>query len=190
MFGVYVLTVSDSSYKDGVEKSSGPALEDYLTKNNFKVVNRGIVSDDRSVIEDKLLELDRDENISLVVTTGGTGCSKRDNTPEATINVCERIVPGIAEEMRRKASQSTREALLSRAVCGIRQGTLIINLPGGQEAAIAYLSYIIDVIPEALKILAGIRKDCLKIHKNDWGVIDEKHDRLWTLSKVRWKLQC
>ena len=108
-----------------------------------------------------LNKLDEKE-IKLIVTAGGTGCAIRDNTPEATLNVCERIVPGLSEEMRRCSALKVRNAILSRGVCGIRHGTLIINLPGDPDAAEENLEFIIDLLPYALEIMSEEKIDCSK----------------------------
>lgn len=162
MFGVHVVTVSDSSYNEGAEDFTGPVVVEVLEKNGFEIQGTSIVSDDRYLIEEKLVELAKMCDVKMIITAGGTGCSKRDNTPEATINVCERMVPGLSEEMRRCSAQKVRNAILSRGVCGIRHGTLIINLPGSPKASKENLEFIVDVLPHALEILSGEKTDCAK----------------------------
>src|ERR1700687_4559723 len=127
-----VLTVSDScarGEKRGEKKDlSGPAVAEALARHNFQVVARGIVADECAAIQEELRELCR--SARLVVTTGGTGIAPRDVTPEATRAVCDRLVEGIAEQMRMQGAHKTRFAALSRALCGVRGTSLILNLPG------------------------------------------------------------
>jgi molybdenum cofactor synthesis domain-containing protein len=111
------------------------------------------VADERAAIQEKLIELCR--SARLVVTTGGTGIAPRDVTPEATGAVCDRLVDGIAEQMRLQGARKTRLAALSRAVCGVRGTSLILNLPGSPAGAIESLEAVIDLLPHALELIAG-----------------------------------
>jgi molybdopterin adenylyltransferase len=112
-----------------------------------------VVADERAQIQDELIELCR--LARLVVTTGGTGIAPRDVTPEATTAVCDRLVEGIAEQMRLQGTLKTRFAALSRAVCGIRGTSLILNLPGSPAGAVESLEAVVDLLPHALELIAG-----------------------------------
>ncbi len=132
---------------------SGPAVAEALERRNFHVVARGVVADERAAIQEKLMELCR--LARLVVTTGGTGIAPRDVTPEATSAVCDRLVEGIAEQMRIQGVRKTRFAALSRAVCGVRGTSLILNLPGSPAGAVESLESVVDLLPHALELIAG-----------------------------------
>ncbi|MGA7292185.1 MAG: MogA/MoaB family molybdenum cofactor biosynthesis protein [Terriglobales bacterium] len=148
-----VLTVSDSCSRNEKSDISGPAVAEVLARHNFQVVERGIVPDELPVIQKKLIEFCR--VAQLVVTTGGTGIAPRDVTPEATIAVSERLVDGIAEQMRLHGISKTPYAALSRAVCGVRGRTIILNLPGSPSGAVESLEAVIDLLPHALELIAG-----------------------------------
>lgn len=148
-----VLTISDSCSRGEKSDLSGPAVAEALTRNNFQVVARDVVADDSSAIQQKLIDLCA--SARLVVTTGGTGIAPRDVTPEATVAVCERLVEGIAEQMRLQGAQKTRFAALSRAACGVRGTSLILNLPGSPAGAVESLEAVIDLLPHALELIAG-----------------------------------
>jgi len=148
-----VLTVSDSAARGERQDLSGPAVKAALEEKGFRVVKTAIVPDGRSEIEVAIMELCR--WAQLVVTTGGTGIADRDVTPEATLSVCEHIVPGIGERMRSEGAKKTPLAALSRGVCGVRAKTLVLNLPGSPTAAADSLAAVIDILPHALELLAG-----------------------------------
>ena len=148
-----VLTVSDSCSRGEKVDLSGPAVAKALERRKFQVVVRSVVADERAAIQEKLIELCR--SARLVVTTGGTGISPRDVTPEATGAVCERLVEGIAEQMRLQGARKTRFAALSRAVCGVRGASLILNLPGSPAGAVESLEAVMDLLPHALELIAG-----------------------------------
>jgi molybdopterin adenylyltransferase len=148
-----VLTVSDSCSRGEKKDLSGPAVAKALGRRNFQVVVRSVVADERTAIQEKLIEFCR--SARLVVTTGGTGLAPRDVTPEATSAVCERLVEGIAEQMRSHGVRKTRFAVLSRAVCGVRGTSLILNLPGSPAGAVESLEAVIDLLPHALELIAG-----------------------------------
>ncbi|MGA2201479.1 MAG: MogA/MoaB family molybdenum cofactor biosynthesis protein [Terriglobales bacterium] len=148
-----VLTVSDSCSRGEKKDLSGPVVAEALGRRNFHVVARSVVADERTAIQEKLIELCR--SARLVVTAGGTGIAPRDVTPEATVAVCERLVEGIAERMRSEGARKTRFAALSRAVCGVRGTSLILNLPGSPAGAVESLEAVIDLLPHALELIAG-----------------------------------
>ena len=148
-----LLTVSDSCSRGEKADLSGPAVAEALERRNFRVVARGVVADERAAIQGKLIELCR--SARLVVTTGGTGIAPRDVTPEATSAVCDRLVEGIAEQMRMQGARMTRFAALSRALCGVRGTSLILNLPGSPAGAIESLESVMDLLPHALELIAG-----------------------------------
>jgi molybdenum cofactor synthesis domain-containing protein len=148
-----VLTVSDSCSRGEKKDLSGPAVAEALERRNFQVVARGVVADERAAIQEKLIELS--QLARLVVTTGGTGIAPRDVTPEATSAVCDRLVEGIAEQMRTQGARKTRFAALSRAVCGVRGTSLILNLPGSPAGAVESLESVMDLLPHALELIAG-----------------------------------
>ncbi|MGB0047127.1 MAG: MogA/MoaB family molybdenum cofactor biosynthesis protein [Terriglobales bacterium] len=148
-----VLTVSDSCARGEKVDLSGPAVAELLGQHDFQVVARGLVADERAAIQEKLIELCR--SARLVVTTGGTGIAPRDVTPEATVAVCDRMVDGIAEQMRLQGAKKTRFAALSRGMCGVRGNSLILNLPGSPTGAVESLEAVIDLLPHALELIAG-----------------------------------
>lgn len=148
-----VLTVSDSCARGEKTDLSGPAVAAALEKRSFQVVCRAVVPDESGAIQEELIELCR--SARLVVTTGGTGIAPRDVTPEATRAVCDRLVEGLAEQMRSEGTSKTRFAALSRAVCGIRGTSLILNLPGNPGGAVDSLEVVVDVLPHALDLLEG-----------------------------------
>jgi len=148
-----VLTVSDSSSRGEREDVSGPALVAAIHKRNFKVVATEVIPDDRTHIENALLQLA--EKARLVVSTGGTGLAERDVTPEATRAICERIVDGVAERMRLEGSKKTPFSALSRGICGVRGHYVILNVPASPNGAVESLEAVIDILPHALQLLSG-----------------------------------
>jgi molybdopterin adenylyltransferase len=148
-----VLTVSDSCSRGEKTDLSGPAVAQALEQRNFHVMAHSIVTDERAAIQKELIEMCN--RARLVVTTGGTGIAPRDVTPEATRAVCDRLVEGIAEHMRSEGVRKARFAALSRAVCGVRGTTLILNLPGNPSGAVESLEAVADLLPHALELIAG-----------------------------------
>lgn len=150
---IAILTVSDRSARGEREDASGPALQQAALDQGWQVVRRDIVSDDQELLEDVLAEWADDGQIDVLLTTGGTGFSPRDVTPEATLEVVDRFVPGLCEAMRAESMKQTPHAMLSRAAAGIRGQTLIVNLPGSPKAAIENLAVIAPVLPHAVQLL-------------------------------------
>ena len=148
-----VLTISDTRNED--DDPSGDLLIGLLTEFGATVMNRVVVTDDKAGIKSKLLELCESGEIDLIVTTGGTGFSPRDNTPEATRAVIEREAPGIAEAMRRETANKTPMAMLSRGVCGLREKTLIINFPGSPKAVAECFEVVRPVLKHAVQLIQG-----------------------------------
>ncbi len=150
---VAILTVSDRSSRGERPDASGPALIKFCEGNGWTVANVAILPDDQIAISAKLVEWADNERIDLVLTTGGTGFAPRDVTPEATLSVIHRLAPGLAEAMRSASLRITPHAMLSRAVAGIRNTTLIVNLPGSPKAALENLANIAPVLPHAIELL-------------------------------------
>jgi len=154
-----VVTVSDKGFAGEREDESGAVVREALERSGIEVVRVEIVPDERDVLAGLLSDL-RDEGLSLVVTTGGTGVSPRDVTPEATLSVIDREVPGMAEAMRAESLRVTPHAMISRAVCGLAGGTLIVNLPGSPKGASECLDVIMPALPHALEVVAGDASEC------------------------------
>ncbi|HXZ30901.1 MAG TPA: MogA/MoaB family molybdenum cofactor biosynthesis protein [Terriglobales bacterium] len=148
-----VVTVSDSCARGDRVDLSGPAVTNALRKRNFSIVGTEIVADEQAAIEKAILYWAGEARV--VVTTGGTGIAARDVTPEATRHVSERLLEGVAERMRCEGSSKTPFAALSRAVCGVRGQSIILNLPGNPKGAVESLESVIDLLPHALELLGG-----------------------------------
>lgn len=163
MYTVGIITLSDKGYEGKREDLSGPFIENYLKQySSFSVENYVILPDDKEMLKEKMIELCDKEKIHLILTTGGTGFSHRDITPEATLEVIDRQVPGIPEAMRWFSLQITPRAMLSRAECGIRDNTLIINLPGSPKAVEEILEYILPNVEHGLDILNANASECAR----------------------------
>ena len=163
MFKAAVLTVSDRSSQGLRPDAAGPLVAELLTDAGYEVAFTQIVPDEKPRIEAALRQwCDRDP-VDLIVTTGGTGFSPRDVTPEATIAVCQRLAPGIPEAMRYASLQVTPRAMLSRAASGIRGKTLIVNLPGSPNAAKENLEAVLPSLSHGLQMLTGDSADCASL---------------------------
>jgi len=152
-FRAAVLTVSDSCARGERNDLSGPAVARALQEHHFAVIETRVVADEHAAIQKAIVDLAR--RVRLVVTTGGTGISTRDVTPEATRSVCGRMLDGVAERMRREGEKKTPFAALSRGLCGVCGTSLVLNLPGSPTGAVESLHAVIDVLPHAVQILAG-----------------------------------
>ena len=158
-----VITVSDKGFRGEREDTSGPNLCEILRERDFQVVYTSIVPDERDVIKAELLKCSDELGIALVLTTGGTGFSPRDITPEATMEVVERPAPGIPEAMRAESMRITPKGCLSRSAAGIRKRTLIINLPGSRKASAENILAVIDPVCHGLDMLYSEGSaDCAK----------------------------
>ena len=149
-----VLTVSDSVFQGKRRDGSGPAVVDLLQQNGWTVAHTRVLADDLAVITATLRELSL-QSVEAVFTTGGTGVSPRDVTPEATRKVITREIPGLAEQMRREGTKSSPTAALSRGLVGISGQMLVINLPGSPQGAVDSLKSILPILPHAVQLLAG-----------------------------------
>jgi molybdopterin adenylyltransferase len=148
-----VLTISDSRSRGERQDLSGPTVARMLSDFGFQLREPLLIADDQPAIEAALVEASHD--FPLIVTTGGTGIAPRDVTPEATRAVCERVLDGFGERMRSAGREQTPLASLSRAIAGTRGRTLIVNLPGSPQGAVASLAAVLDLIPHALTLLSG-----------------------------------
>lgn len=162
MYKVGIVTVSDKGASGEREDKSGPMIEALLDPAQYQTVSYTIVPDEPVELESELLRLCDNVGCDLVLTTGGTGFSPRDNTPEVTMAVATRNVPGIAEALRAYSMTITKRAMLSRAASVIRSQTLIVNLPGSPKAVKESLEYLLDTLPHGLDILTGRDGECAR----------------------------
>lgn len=162
MFNVGIITVSDKGSKGEREDKSGEIIEKIIKDYGYNVLARTIIPDEEDIIYEKIVEMADNLKVDLILTTGGTGFSSRDVTPEATIRACTKMANGIAEAIRFYSLSITPRAMLSRAVSGIRNETLIVNLPGSPKAVKEALEYILDSLHHGLEILSGRAHDCAR----------------------------
>ena len=162
MFTVGIITSSDKGYRGEREDKSGQVIEEIVSQNGFKVIKKVVLPDEKDLLEKEIINMCDNLNVNLLLTTGGTGFSKRDITPEATKSVIEREALGIVEAIRFYSLQITKRAMLSRATSGIRQNTLIINLPGSPKACKEALDFVLDDVKHGIEILLGEAKECAR----------------------------
>ena len=160
-YTVGIITLSDKGAAGKREDKSGPAIREMLENDGrFEIKEQQLLSDDRAALEEALVRLCDKSQLNLILTTGGTGLSPRDNAPEATLAVADRQVPGIAEYMRAKSFEITPKAMLSRGVAVIRGSSLIINLPGSPKAVRENLGFILPTLGHGLDIMLGLDGEC------------------------------
>ncbi len=159
MYKIGIITVSDKGSLGERIDESGPAIRE-MVKELGDVVKYQVLPDDLDVLKEAMVNMSDKEKVDLILTTGGTGLSPRDNTPEATLAVIDREVPGLPEAMRQESLKKTNRAMLSRAVAGVRNRTLIINLPGSVKGVQECLEVILPALPHGLDILTGRGGEC------------------------------
>ncbi len=162
MFTLGIIVASDKGSKGERLDKSGALIKEIMEKNNYSVEKYAILPDQQDLLMEELIHMSDVLKLDLVLTTGGTGFSQRDVTPEATLSVIERQTPGISEAIRYNSLQVTPRAMLSRAVSGIRKNTLIINLPGSPKAVKESLEYILPSLDHGLEILKGSASECAR----------------------------
>ena len=155
MLNFGILTISDKGWRGQRHDGSGKVIRERLSALDSHIVRYEVIPDEKDVIAGKLTDWADEGNVDVILTTGGTGLGPRDVTPEATLAVVDRVVPGLGEAMRAETFSKTPFALLSRAVAGIRGRCLIINLPGSPKAVRECLEVVLPVIPHAVEIIKG-----------------------------------
>jgi len=160
MIKVGILTISDKGSRGEREDISGKVIEEVIRKINGEVKYYQIIPDEKEMIKEELIKAVDKLNLDLILTTGGTGLGKRDVTPEATLAIIEKEVPGISEIIRSESFKKTNRAILSRGVSGIRKESLIINLPGSPKGARESLEIILEALPHGIEILKGQATEC------------------------------
>ena len=162
MYKIGIITSSDKGAAGERIDASGPLINNIMTRAGYEIAATAIVPDDIDLLADAIIDFADTKQLSLVLTTGGTGFSRRDVTPEATLRVVERLVPGISEAMRMYSLTKTPKGMLSRGVSGIRGSCLIINLPGSPKAVEECLMYILPALAHGLDILTGADTECAR----------------------------
>ncbi|MTI67149.1 MAG: MogA/MoaB family molybdenum cofactor biosynthesis protein [Firmicutes bacterium] len=162
MFKVGIITSSDKGYKKEREDKSGKVIHEIVTKNGYKVIKQIVLPDEEDKLLEEMIYMADKLKVDLILTTGGTGFSTRDVTPEATRRAVDRLAPGISEAIRNYSLKITKRAMLSRAISGIRNKTLIINLPGSEKAVVESLEYIIDSLYHGLEVMTGKTSECAR----------------------------
>lgn len=162
IFKAAILTASDKGSRGERVDLSGPAIQEMIEPEGYTVTEYKIVPDDQETLENEMKRIADEGLADIIFTTGGTGFSPRDVTPEATIAVSDRLVPGIPEAMRAYSMTITNKAMLSRAAAGIRKGTLIVNMPGSPKAVKESLEFILPPLRHGLEILLGEASECAR----------------------------
>lgn len=157
---VAIITASDKGFLGKREDTSAEVIRQIVTENGYTVISYKILPDDRELLSNEMKVICDTNLAELILTTGGTGFSNRDITPEATLDILERRADGIVEAMRQSSLKITKRAMLSRAVAGIRKQTVIINLPGSPKAVRENLEFIIDSLKHGIEILQGSVNEC------------------------------
>jgi molybdopterin adenylyltransferase len=160
MFTVGILTISDKGSRGERQDKSGEVIHEILSSINVRIANYDVIPDEQELIAKKLVQWSDKDKMDVIITTGGTGLTPRDVTPEATLAVVDKIVPGFAEAMRAESLKKTPMAMLSRAVVGTRGKCLIINLPGSPKAVRECLEVILPALPHAVETLKGQAGEC------------------------------
>lgn len=160
MYRVGIITASDKGSKGERVDESGPKIKEIVSGFGYKVVYYKVLPDDKDIISNEMKRLCDENMVDLILTTGGTGFSKRDNTPEATLEIAEKLVPGISEAIRNYSMQFTKKAMLSRGVSAIRKETLIINMPGSPKAVKESMECIMPALNHGIDILKGSASEC------------------------------
>ncbi len=155
MIRAAILTVSDSCSQGKREDVSGRTIEEMLAESDFEVFWKKIIPDVKKTITDELKRLCDRDDVNVIFTTGGTGLGPHDVTPEATMSVCEKTIPGLSEIIRSEGFKRTKRAVLSRGIAGVRGKTLIVNLPGSTKGAKESLEVILDILPHAVEMMLG-----------------------------------
>ena len=161
MYTAAVITVSDKCFAGERDDLGGPAVCELLKNAGYDIEHTSIIPDEQDIIEQELILCADELDIALIITTGGTGFSPRDVTPEATMTVCKKMTPGIPEAMRAESLKITDRAVLARQQAGIRGESLIINLPGSPKAARENLSAVLPALDHGLEMLRGEKRDCV-----------------------------
>jgi molybdenum cofactor synthesis domain-containing protein len=156
---IAILTISDSVSRGERDDRSGPALVARCRELGWTITSALLVSDDPTALCNQMRTIADSRSVDVLLTSGGTGVGPRDVTPEATLEIADRVIPGLAEEIRRKGAEKTPTAILSRGVAAIRNRTIIINLPGSPKGAVESLDAIADLLPHAVEVLHGARHD-------------------------------
>ena len=162
MFKVGIIVASDKGARGDRVDRSGEVIKEIMTLNGYEVVEKVVLADDLDTLANQMKKWSDEFYVDLILTTGGTGFSSRDNTPEATLSIIDKQVPGFAEVMRAESLKITSRAMLSRSTAGIRNFTLIINMPGSPKAVEESLGFILPALDHGLKILVGEAAECAR----------------------------
>lgn len=160
MYSVGIITASDKGSLGEREDLSGPLIQKIMEENGYIIKRYVMLPDEEDVLCDEMIYMSDQLNVNMILTTGGTGFSERDVTPEATLRAVKKLIPGISEAIRYYSLQITPKAMLSRGISGIRGKTLIVNLPGSPKAVQESLSFIVEAMHHGLQILIGDTSEC------------------------------